>query len=148
MKKSLSKLCLGLFLLTSGAVVQAQTYEPPSREMVETLLEKVNTCKRALADLEDSIEFMENNPENYTLAQYNEAKTYKKMAEGCIADARRDLEELRKKFPGWFNSPSATVDLGKGIHVGPKDLDKKLKEIETKINKLLARLGNVQKPSN
>ena len=138
---------LGALLLIPSTTVIAQGYQSPSRERVETLLEKLNVCMDVLKDLEQDIAYMESNPGKYTLEQYQDAKTYKKMAEGCIADTRNELDHLRKDYPGWFNSGSATVDLGKGHAISANDLNARWDAIAKKMDKLLNRLNKISKPT-
>lgn len=133
-------------VLLFGIESVAQNYQPPSRERVETLLTKLETCKDALKDLESSIKYMEDNPGKFTLQQYNEAKLWRNMAKGCIDDTRRDLDDLRKDYPGWFSGPNSVMNLGRGHEIRPKDLDRMLNEVSVKINKVLNRFKAIKSP--
>lgn len=126
----------------------AQSYTPPSREMVENYLDQIDSCKAFLKELEADIAEMENNPELVTLAQYKEAKALQSRAQTCLRATRAKLDELRKEYPGWFNSPGATVNLSKGQHITAKGLTAGLDAIEAKIDKLLNRLNAIEEPAN
>ncbi|KAA3615891.1 MAG: hypothetical protein DWP94_15015 [Flavobacterium sp.] len=139
---------LSMLLVVGIGKTIAQSYTPPSREMVENYLDQIDSCKAFLKELEADIAEMENNPELVTLAQYKEAKALQSRAESCLRSTRAKLEELRKKFPGWFNSPSATLNLSKGGHITPKGLRAGLDAIEAKIDKLLNRLNAIEEPAN
>lgn len=141
-------IALSIFLVGGIGATLAQTYTPPSREQVENYLDEIDSCKAFLKDLEADITEMENNPELVTLAQYKEAIALRSRAQSCLRSTRAKLDEMRKKYPGWFNSPGATVNLSKGGHVTPKELRAGLDAIEAKIDKLLSRLTAIDEPAN
>ncbi len=127
--------------------IQAQNNFPfPSKERVETLLEIINNCKNGLEQFNEALELIENNPEDYSYADYQNAKGLKKLAEECIANSRKELDALRKDYPGWFNNPGVMMPLSKGHQVNPRQLDDLLDELANKIAKLLNRFKVIKEP--
>ena len=137
-----------IILLLIAGEITAQGYQSPSRELVESYLDQINSCKDFLNELEADIADMEKNAQQVTLAQYNEAKALHSRAKTCLAATRAKLDELRKDYPGWFNNPGAVLNLSKGNHVTPKGLNKGLEAVTAKIRKLLDRLEAIEKPSH
>ncbi len=136
-----------LFCLIFSLQVQAQ-YQIPSQERVEILLEQIDNCKRIATETEQLIKTIEANPEAHSLKDYNSAKELLERTKRCINIYRGELNSLRKKFPGWFNSPNATMQLGRGNEITPRQLEKKVNEVEAKIRVLLERLDNIDEPDN
>ncbi|MEW4925769.1 hypothetical protein [Algibacter sp. 2305UL17-15] len=126
----------------------AQTYTPPSRERVETLLEQIEECKEHIAVTESAIKAMEKDPTSYTLADYVAAEKYLRLSKKCVEVRRKELDSLRKEYPGWFNSPSATVTIKKGRHISPKELEDIMERVQKQINKVLKAFGSVDKPQH
>jgi len=122
-----------LFCLIFSIQVQAQNnYPVPSQERVETLLEKINTCKMILEQFENSLKTIENNPTNYTYADYIQIKGFKESSEQCVATSRKELDAIRKDYPGWFNNPGVIMPLSNRQEISPEELErleKALKEI-------------------
>ncbi len=136
-----------LFCFIFSLQVQAQ-YQIPSQERVETLLEQIDNCKRITTETEQLIETMEANPESYSLKDYNSAKELLERAKSCINISRGELDSLRKKFPGWFNSPNATMQLGRGNEITPRQLEKKVNDLDAKIRAVLERFNSIDNPDD
>lgn len=126
--------------------IQAQQYEPPSREQVQRLLDELDECKDILKDAQGYLERMEENPEQVTLKTYQDTQKLINNAEGCIADRRKKLDELRKEYPGWFNSPNATVSISRGDFINPKELERLHKAIEIALASISKQLAAIKPP--
>lgn len=135
-----------LFWITFSLQTQAQSYTPPSQERVETLLKKVDNCKKAISQGEGRIKVMEKNPESYTLAQYNLVKGFIESSKVCLNKLRTELAELRKDYPGWFNAPNATVALDREHFTSPKKLREALDEIKERIDAVLKSFEGFDEP--
>ena len=126
----------------------AQGYQVPSRELVESLLEQLDECKKDLAQAEKEIGIMENNPGQYSLDTYLFTKKYIKELNDCMKYCRGKLDTLRKDYPGWFNSPSAFGDIR--LHWpkinSPKEIEEALARMDELVAKALARFEKIQKP--
>ncbi|MCP4978289.1 MAG: hypothetical protein GY931_19245 [Maribacter sp.] len=147
--KNLLKIQLGFILSLFFALqAQAQTYNFPSQERVETLLEAIDKCKDVIADTQQRIKTMEANPDDYSLANYQDAKDLIDRAQGCLNQNRGELDSLRKEFPGWFNSPSTTMPLKKGKTISSGGLNKKLAALENKIKAILDSMRELEKPEH
>ena len=91
-----------LLSLILSAPMMAQGYPSPSRQLVQTLLEQLDECKKDLTQAEKEIGIMENNPGQYSLETYLFNKKFIKELKACIKSSRNQLETLRKDYPGWF----------------------------------------------
>jgi len=96
--------------------------------MVEKLLAEIEECENNLNDMELIFEKIQEFPEDYTYLKYKRVKEYISWAKKCIADKQKDLDNLRKNYPEWFSDPQATIDLGHGHNITPKQLKKKVKD--------------------
>ncbi len=101
---------VAIVLVLSTSVTLAQGYTAPSRDRVEALLESIDNCKKNLKKEEQELKMMEADPESVTLARYNLTKDAIKLYKFCLEKSRKELDSLRKDYPGWFNSPSATME--------------------------------------
>ena len=136
------------FLFTSELF--AQNYTPPSRQMVERLLNELERCKNIQKEAQKDLETMEANANNYTLADYMEVKNLISRAQSCINSRRAELDELRKEYPGWFNNPGVaiTIDVHGMRSITARALQNKLASVEAKIDAILARFEKMPKPEN
>ncbi len=125
-----------------------QVYQFPSQERVTTLLDQIDSCKSIMAETEALIKTMEADPESYSLAEYNSAKKLIDRAKACIYANRKELESIRKEYPGWFNEPSVSMPLGKGETITPRQLEHGLSEIEAKIKLIISRMEAISKPNH
>jgi len=126
-----------------SAELIAQTgYISPSRERVETLLEQLEDCKDAQKELENNVINMELDPESVTLKEYNDAERYAENARTCANILREKLDALRKKYPGWFNSPNATIGVQKPVRrtITPRELQEYIDQANESLETVLARL--------
>lgn len=126
----------------------AQGYQVPSRELVESLLEQLDECKKDLAQTEKEIGIMENNPGQYSLETYLFTKKYIKELKACMKFSRNQLDTLRKDYPGWFNSPSAFGDIRLNwprINT-PKEIEEALERMNELVAKALAKFEKLQEP--
>ncbi|MEM7086171.1 MAG: hypothetical protein AAF489_08325 [Bacteroidota bacterium] len=130
--------------------ITAQTYVSPSRELVEQLLNRLETCKASLANANKGIAAMKKNPQDYSLETYLWVENLAKEADKCIADLRKQLDKLRKDYPGWFNSPSAFADINLRPPTlrSPLEMEDALAKIERKIHNALAQFKEFQKPEH
>jgi len=128
-------------LLFSAEVV-AQDYESPSRELIESLLTKLEDCKDNQKSLENNVINMELDPESVTLKEYNEAKRYAKNAKDCANFLRKKLDALRKDYPGWFNSPNATISVQKPKRrtITSREMQEYIDQANESLATILARL--------
>jgi len=137
------------FLLISIILIpqaQAQIFSIPSRQMVERLLGEIEECKEQLVDLEAELVDIKNNPGNYTYQDYLLTREIIQTGKDCVAFNRKKLDNLRKNYPEWFTDPQATIDLGRGHSVTPKQLKKKVKDNERFFADLLARFNAIPVP--
>ncbi len=128
-----------LFCFTISFQTFAQGYSSPSREQIEIFLLELENCKAFLTDSENLIKTMEADPESYTLAVYNAAKSQVETSKICVNARRAELDELRKDYPGWFNNPNATLPLSKGHSITPRKLKLSIEDIQEKINTIIKR---------
>lgn len=138
-------LCL---LFTSELI--SQNYTPPSRELVEQLLEELERCKDIQKEAQKDLENMEANANDYTLADYMQVRNLINRAQTCINSRRATLEELRKDYPGWFNNPGVaiTIDVHGMRSITARQLQSMLESVENKIAAVLARFEKLPKPEN
>ena len=147
--KNITKLFLGLVLsLFLVAQAQAQSYTSPSQESVEVLLRNINKCKEVMDNTQQKIKTMQANPDDYSLADYQDAQGLMERARACLHQNRNKLDALRKEYPGWFNSPSATIPIKGGKTISSKGLKKNLDAIERKIKALLDGMEQLEKPEH
>ncbi len=142
---------LVFLMLFNSVQVLAQGPETPNRERVETLLERVDECKQGLEKEEEQLKMMEADPESVTLAQYNATKRVIEAYNKCLKAVRKELESLRKKYPGWFNSPSASMEVT--VHrqvmiIFPYVLLAIIVDMESVYKAFAGRFGNIQEPRN
>ncbi|WP_353778331.1 hypothetical protein [Winogradskyella sp. 3972H.M.0a.05] len=126
----------------------AQTYTPPSQERVSQLIDQINECKSNINELEERINYMEENASAYTLAQYNEVKALLNDSKKCKNAIKKELESIRKDYPGWFNSPNATMSIRSHGFTSPRELQELLSEIQQKIDDLLDGFDDLVKPEH
>ncbi len=131
------------FVLSMQSNAQNQI---PSEERVEELLQQIDNCKSLVTQTENNIKKMEDNPGSYTLAEYNAAKEFLDRVKTCLNTSRGELDSIRKEYPGWFNSPSATMPLGRGKEVTPRSLEEELSAIGKKIKAALKALDAIDEP--
>jgi hypothetical protein len=127
--------------------IQAQV-QIPSQERVETLLEQIEDCKNIITEAEKNITLMEKNPESYTLPDYIATKNLIEQAKSCIKANRKELDSLRQGYSGWFNSPNATMPLGRGHDITPRELENKVATIEEIYADLLERFEALEEPED
>jgi len=130
-----------VYFLFSSEII-AQGYESPSRERVETLLEQLEDCKDTQREFENNVINMELDPESVTLKEYNVAKGYAKNAQTCATILREKLDALRKDYPGWFNSPNATIGVQKPKRrtITPREMQEYIDQANESLDTVLARL--------
>jgi len=128
----------------------AQGYESPSRELVETLLEQLDECKRELTEAENGISLMEKSPGEYTLATYLATKDFIKKLKNCIKSSRSRLERIRKDYPGWFNSPSAFSDIRLSWPKinSPKEMEEALARMRVLMAQVIAQYEILEEPED
>jgi hypothetical protein len=136
-----------LFCLVFSVQIQAQV-QIPSQELVEELLQKIENCKGFMAQSERYIQVMEKNASYYTLAEYNKGKEYIEGCKACLNESRRKLDSLREGYSGWFNSPNATMPLGRGHDITPRGLENKVVTIEERFAALFERFGALEEPED
>ncbi len=136
-----------LFCLVFSVQIQAQN-QTPSPERVEELLELLGYCKTNLTNTENRIKNMEESPEEYFLEQYNFAKELLEAHKGCRNRMRGVLASIRKDYPGWFNSPNATLSLGRDHDITPRELENKAATLEERHAALLKRFKKLEEPEN
>ena len=148
-----TKYILPLFLFFSTFLVMpsmAQGYQVPSRELVESLLKQLDECKKDLAQAEKEIGIMENNPGQYSLETYLFTKKYIKELKDCVKYSRGKLDNLRKDYPGWFNSPNAFEDIR--LHWPrintPKEIEEALARIDALVAKAVAQFQLLEEPKD
>lgn len=78
--------------------VNAQQYEPPSREQVQRILDELEECKDILNEAETYLEQMEDNPEEVTLKTYKDTQRLIENVKGCIADRQKNLMNYEKSI--------------------------------------------------
>ncbi|MDC8004924.1 hypothetical protein POV27_12755 [Aureisphaera galaxeae] len=139
-------------LLFMGYVqVAAQGYTPPSRDRVEALLERADDCKKNIEKEEENLKMMEADPESVTLAQYNATKQAIAAYKKCLNVVRKELDSLRKDYPGWFNSPSATLEVTvhrQIIIITPLIILAMLTDMEGVMKAIQARFGAIPEPGH
>ncbi len=150
MKTVYFKSLLGLFLLCVGTTTVAQNYNYPSRELVEAILNDIDYCKNELKEAEADVAEMEGSPESYSLADYKDAQRLIERIKLCINVKRARLDDLRKEYPGWFNSPSAFSDIRIrwGGGPDPKAVQRLLNNMEERINNVLDAFSELEKPAH
>lgn len=150
MKTRYILLSLSIFCFLVSSELIAQNYTPPSRELVEQLLEELERCKEIQKEAQADLENMEANATEYTLADYMEVRNLINRAQTCINSRRTQLEELRKDYPGWFNSPNATLNINfHGMRsITPRQINQMLESVAAKIAATLARFEKLPKPEN
>lgn len=89
---------------------------------------------------------MEENPSDYSLADYRDAEKLVERIKTCIATGRAELDSIRKEYPGWFNSPNAVLPYNRLNTITPRSLEERLKELERKISQVLDRFEGLLKP--
>lgn len=148
LKFIISPIVLLTFMLS--APMMAQGYQSPSRQLVQTLLERLDECKKDLTQAEKEIGIMENNPGEYSLETYLFNKKFIKELKACIKWNRDQLETLRKDYPGWFNSSSAFADIRVSwprIH-SPVDMDTIIERMETALAQAVTRFEVLDEPKD
>ncbi|NND63996.1 MAG: hypothetical protein HKN48_12470 [Flavobacteriaceae bacterium] len=150
MKKAYYKLILLIFVAAIGTTTVAQNYNFPSRELVESILNDIDYCKNELKEAESNVAEMQGNPESYSLADYMNTKILIKRIKTCINVKRGQLDELRKEYPGWFNSPSAFSDIRIrwGGGPDPKAVNRLLDDMARRISEVLNDFDTIEKPTN
>ena len=143
-----NKFQLLLFCLLFSLNMTAQTYTPPNQNDVETLIDDIERCKSNIEKAEQQMEKLEADPGNYTYATYKNLQDAINENKKCVAAARKELEKLRKDYPGWFNSPSATVPNRQYNWVTPRELQELLDEVERKMDELLSGFGDLIEPEH
>lgn len=126
--------------------VVGQTYQYPSEERVQELLDEIEDCKQKLKNTQAEIKNMEDNPADYTLADYKEAEMLVERIKTCLAARRAELDSIRKEYPGWFNSPNAVLPYNRHDRITPRSLEERLKDLEKKISRILDRFEGLPKP--
>lgn len=141
---------LAIFCFLFPSELIAQNYTPPSRELVERLLNELENCKNIQKEAQKDLETLEANASSYTLADYMQVKNLINRAQSCINSRRTELDELRKDYPGWFNNPGVAITIG--VHgmrsITPRQLQNKFDAIAAKINAALARFEKLPRPEN
>ncbi len=141
---------LAVFCFFFSSELIAQNYTPPSRELVENLLNELERCKDIQKEAQKDLENMEANANDYTLAEYKAVENLISRAQSCINSRRAQLDELRKEYPGWFNNPSASITIG--VHgmrsINARQLQNRFAAIEAKIADVLARFEKLERPEN
>ncbi len=147
-KHLLVSLTVFCFLFSSELI--AQNYTPPSRQLVERLLNELETCKNIQKEAQKDLENMEANANDYTLAEYKAVENLISRAQSCINSRRAELDELRKEYPGWFNNPGVaiTIDVHGMRSITARALQNRFAAIEAKIADVLARFEKMPKPEN
>jgi len=119
-----------LFCFVFSIQTQAQNnFSLPSQERVETLLERISNCKISLEQFEKALKTIDENPTNYTYADYLKAKGFKEIAEECISASRKELDAIRKKYPEWFNNPETVIPLNNRQEISPEELERQYKKL-------------------
>lgn len=135
-------ICAGL----TPRILFGQTYQYPSQERVQELLNQIEYCKGELRNTQSQIKEMEDNPSDYSLADYKDAEKLVERIKTCIAAGRSELDSIRREYPGWFNSPNAVLPYDKLHKITPRSLEAQLKEMERKINQVLDSFESLPKP--
>ena len=146
----MKKLPLVVFLIMGVSLLPAQllcqTYQYPSQERVQELLDELEYCKQELTNVQADIKNMEDNPSDYSLADYKEAQKLVERIKTCMAARRAELDSIRKEYPGWFNSPNAVLPYDRHQGITPRSLEERLKDLERKISRVLDQFESLQRP--
>lgn len=126
--KQYSLITLGLLFLLYLTPGLAQTYTPPSKELVEELLEQINDCKKEAASLKAFLATDEGINAFLNYEAYKKSRHRLEKVEKCIAKTREELDKLRKDYPGWFNG-SSTIDLSGRKKITAHELEQKVEEL-------------------
>lgn len=137
-----------LLCITAMAPIVAQGYPVPSRELVASLLEQLDECKKELVQAEKEISIMEKAPGNYSLETYLLTKKYIKELKSCIKSSRSQLDTLREGYSGWFNSPNAFSDIRMTWPKidSPQEIAEELERLERVMLEVVERFEKIQKP--
>ena len=140
-------LTLFLFVFVFAGMLKAQTYQYPSPERVEALLEEIQECKALLQEAEESLKAMKANPESVTLKEYLDANKLLKTSEKCVANRRKELDKLREEYPGWFNGTGTVSSSKRNKQINGEALEKNWLQVEIIMRELRESFDNVDKPS-
>ncbi|UJH66619.1 hypothetical protein [Allomuricauda sp. SCSIO 65647] len=146
MKRVAVVMVLMLYTGLTSTPLFGQTYQYPSQERVQELLDEIEDCKQKLKNTQAEIKNMEANPSDYTLADYKEAEMLVERIKTCLAARRAELDSIRKEYPGWFNSPNAVLPYDRHNRITPRSLEERLKDLERKISQVLNRFEGLPKP--
>ncbi|MEM1258618.1 MAG: hypothetical protein AAGH81_08820, partial [Bacteroidota bacterium] len=83
MKKFPLVVCLIIGHSLLPAQLLGQTYHYPSEERVQKLLDQIEYCKQELKSIQSEIKNMEDNPSDYSLADYKEAQKLVERIKTC-----------------------------------------------------------------
>jgi len=137
-----------LLIFFFTGIVYAQTYQYPSPERVETLLEEIKGCKALLEEAESSLKVMNADPESVTLKEYLDTQKLLKVAESCITKRRKELDKLREEYPGWFNGTGTVSSLKRNKEIEGEDVEKNWIRIDIVMRELRESFDEVNKPSD
>ena len=147
MKKILRLTIVVLCAAWAPQSLQAQ-YQYPSQERMQELLDQLEYCKQELKATQLEIKNMEENASEYTLAEYQESKMLVDRIKTCIAASRAELDNIRKEYPGWFNAKNAVLPYDRHQEMTPISLEERLGELDKKIEEILNRFNDLDKPTN
>ncbi|MEM8926826.1 MAG: hypothetical protein AAGC45_01385 [Bacteroidota bacterium] len=146
MKKFPLVVCLIIGTGLLPAQLLGQTSQYPSQERVQGLLNELEYCKQELMKTQADIKNMEDNPSDYSLADYKEAQKLVEKIKTCMASRRAELDSIRKEYPGWFNSSNAVLPYDRHQGITPRSLEERLKKLERKISQVLDQFESLPKP--
>ncbi len=129
-------------------LLSGQTYQYPSQERVGELLSQIEYCKQELESTQAEIKGMEDNPSDYSLAEYKQAQKLVERIKICVAARRAELDSIRKEYPGWFNSPNAVLPYDRHQGITPRSLEERLKDLERKISQVLDQFESLPTPKS
>lgn len=140
---------IALLLFLSTPLV-AQTNQPPDRGLLEAMLTALEECNQLAAYLTYGIKVMEDNPGEFTLAQYNKGKESLERVKSCVNSLRRNLSDLKKDYQGWFNNPGTSVTI-RWMHltsITPLELQALFDDLGAKMANALDRFAALQEPEH
>lgn len=146
MKKSVKIIVLLVITFLNVQEGLSQSAIFPSRETVESLLQKLDECKQSLKGGQDGIKTMQANPTGFSLKLYLATQEQVRVAKLCIQYLREDLDELRKQYPGWFNSPGTVMPLGRGREISASELTRSINSATTELVELEADFDILDEP--
>ena len=142
--KHLTLICI-IFCLSLSSKTAAQVLPGPAQ--VNALIDAIKYCDKLIVEAEKALDNMEKNPSEGTYKEYKDWQKIREDATRCAAENRVKLEKLRKEYPGWFNQPSTTVDLGRAGHMTARQLEDLLAEVEAKMDDILKRFLAIPEPT-